>query len=373
MQQTLSGFQLLSCKHQYPQACLLEGEIHPLDASTGDLYITLTLNQEELLLLDGKVKFGFKGGYLKLNLDNCILADLEEPIAGSFVGNQATSSLIPAHITPSCDRHHLTWELQIFTMQTILQGRLSRIKLGTIQDIKPDSTLEVSFEIDLKHLGIIEVDGLWPHDINPNQHGILERAIARHLRGSHFKNTLSYLKFSAEGLELPKNDQNDQKSQETLKNLIQQLNQAKHKTFLELAEIAEINPLIDLAGGNFVAGSLSGLQLSGAILDHVNLRGADLTDIDLSEAKLRGARLSGADLSGAYLENVDLRDSDLHSASLALANLIGADLRSANLQQTNLSNANLTSALVEQAKFANNLGISEEMRQNLQARGAIFL
>jgi len=89
---------------------------------------------------------------------------------------------------------------------------------------------------------------------------------------------------------------------------------------------------------------LSGANLSGARLSHVNL--GDLGNISLS----RPTNLSGADLSYADLSNADLRGADLSNANLSGtdlndANLSGyADLSDANLSKANLSKANLSNA-----------------------------
>ena len=64
--------------------------------------------------------------------------------------------------------------------------------------------------------------------------------------------------------------------------------------------------------------------------------------------------------------------ADLHKASLALANLSGADLSGANLLEVNLTNANFSGANVESARFGNNSGLAEDLKVNLQQRGAIF-
>jgi uncharacterized protein YjbI with pentapeptide repeats len=62
----------------------------------------------------------------------------------------------------------------------------------------------------------------------------------------------------------------------------------------------------------------------------------------------------------------------LSEANLSNANLIGADLSKANIIDTNLSGAKLDGAIVESAHFASNQGISEELKQDLIDRGAIF-
>lgn len=123
----------------------------------------------------------------------------------------------------------------------------------------------------------------------------------------------------------------------------------------------------DLRGANLRESSLSVAYLSGssylrADLRGADLRGANLREAYLSEANLSEANLSRADLSGANLSEVHLIGTNLIGANLIGANLIGANLIGADLSYTN----------VESARFANNLGISEDLKLDLINRGAIF-
>jgi Pentapeptide repeats (8 copies) len=102
---------------------------------------------------------------------------------------------------------------------------------------------------------------------------------------------------------------------------------------------------------------LSGLNLHGVNLSSANLRGADLSGSNLHGANLRSANLRGADLSGSNLHGANLREASLFLANLSLANLSLADLNDANVDET---------------QFGDNEGLSESMKQDLIARGAIF-
>lgn len=88
----------------------------------------------------------------------------------------------------------------------------------------------------------------------------------------------------------------------------------------------------------------------------------DLMGAELIDANLTGANLSGARLNGANLELANLLGAKLIDATLSFANLIGA----------NLDLANLSGTQVYKAKFGSNQGISELMKKDLEARGAIF-
>lgn len=98
------------------------------------------------------------------------------------------------------------------------------------------------------------------------------------------------------------------------------------------------------------------------------LRKANLWGADLSKANLSRANLSEANLSRANLSEADLSYADLSKVHFSYANLRGADLREANLREANLRGADLM-----HAKFSSDsLGMTEELKQDLISRGAIF-
>ncbi len=118
----------------------------------------------------------------------------------------------------------------------------------------------------------------------------------------------------------------------------------------------------NLSNTDMIAASLYCRKLIGASLQRSDLRVADLRGADLSSANMSGANMSGAKLIGANLSD----------ARLVAANMSGANLSDANLSGANLSGTNLSGAYVNNTQFESNLGISELMRQDLIARGAIF-
>ncbi|AUB41700.1 putative protein YjbI, containings pentapeptide repeats [Nostoc flagelliforme CCNUN1] len=171
---------------------------------------------------------------------------------------------------------------------------------------------------------------------------------------------------------------------------------------------------------NLSDADLSGADLSGAYLSHVNLSNADLSDADLSggyvdfvdfsgaevkyvnlnnmkkfciltseiadklmlvseildrpsrDQSLSGVDLSYTKLSDANLSGVDLRDADLSGTDLRRAYLCGADLSGADLSDADLSDADLSSTIVTNALFGGSLGLTEDMKRDLESRGAIF-
>lgn len=249
-------------------------------------------------------------------------------------------------------------------------------------------------------------EALWPQNISPNRLAILERKLLLWLRSQDLKietPSVGGPYQSAEELQaLTQKAAAEGCNFSELQGTVRAVVDANTDNFLELAELAGLNPASDFAGARLLGTHLSNSDFSGADLRKAYLRGVDLSDADLSGADLREANLSGADLSGALLSDANLGGANLHRASLALANLSGADLSRVNLSEANLSNCNLsdanlsgaslknadlhqaglaltnlagadlTGAVVKQARLWHDAGLSEEVKQDLIRRGAIF-
>jgi len=355
---------LLAADNKYPECLFLELEIIP-NAEKYDLYLQIKFDSGWESLGEGRLKFALKRGQLKLTWQ-----DLEVPLIARNFGKNLEIAALGSGKTQ-------TW---IFTPprgENFLKTTVDRVFLASFIVAGDRPKIEAIFSVRPANIALIETENLWRHDINPNKYTVLERKLVYLLQENKIKNYLSRLQLGTEATAFESNDSDRQNGENnltsaTIKNLIDRVYSVATKDFLELAEIVELDPIADFAGGNFLANNLNNIQLSGANLYRTNFRGADLTDADLSEANLSYSKLSGADLSGAYLENANLSHTNLRSASLAVANLIGADLSYANLTDVNLTKANLTEAKVDRAIFSNNEGLSEKMKANLIARGAIF-
>jgi hypothetical protein len=356
---------LLESYNPYPDCVLLHLETTIAPANEPfDLYLNLRFGEQWQSLLDGRIKFALKGGKLKLKLEGGEFSSVSCDLGEQFPVATTISQTDPM------------WHFLPKPSDFLLQGVVGTVKLGTIAPTAKSYCLAATFEISRSDLSLTDAEGLWRHDISPNKHGILERAIALLLRETCFAPYLCWMQLGAIDNSdwQPLVKENEAKLSQDLLSLVKQtierIYESPTDNFLELAVLAGLNPLTDLAGGNFLAANLSGSDLNGANLSRTNFRGANLTDADLSEANLSYARLSGADLSGAYLGNANLSHADLHRSSLALANAIAADFTGADLREANLSNTNLSGATVGQARFGNNTGLSEEMKLSLSARGA---
>jgi uncharacterized protein YjbI with pentapeptide repeats len=288
----------------------------------------------------------------------------------------------------------------------VLPESLETLKLGTVQVTGSPMVVEATFQVEAADVQTLAAQGLWPHDVSPNKHGILERKLIRSLVKFKLQPYLNRVELRFSDLELPPSlSSYEVEASEPeflqLDQAIAEILAADTNDLLALAEIAQLNPLEDLAGANLLGTTLNEVDLTGANLERANLRGADWNDVDLSGANLAGANLAGADFSGALMSDVNLSLASLPRCSLALANLSGANLTGANLTEANLSQANLSDAnltdanltgadlqgaglvrtklmgvnwentQVKQARFKIDSGLSEEMQQTLQTQGAI--
>ena len=366
MSESRASLHLLNAYHPYPSCLSLKLEVETKQATAQQLplILTLGLNEQQKSLLNGHLRFGVKGGHCNLTVENGHIIKPQDRLDDVF-------ELVTASNTA------VTWQ------QVPQTGRFLRRKelissLATIQVIDHPVVITLTYDVSPSDISIIDVVGLWQPDISPNKQSVLERKLAQFLWKLRLSSHLALLRLTSDS-SVPRNVEDNSShdiSSQNLSELHQLINNIydiKTNNLLELSELAGLDPLKDLAGGNFLANELSAIDLSGANLTQTNFRGANLTDADLSEAVLNYARFSGADLSGAYLENANLQYADFYRGSLALANLIGADLTGANLQDVNLSQANLSRTEVKGAKFGNNIGITGEMKQVLRERGAIFV
>lgn len=176
-------------------------------------------------------------------------------------------------------------------------------------------------------------------------------------------------------------------SHQEIQELIERVKISPDESFIELANQTGLNLAEDLAGTdlsgvNLANQNLRGCNLSQANLSDADLRYADLSDANLTEVNLRNAKLCHANLNHANLNQALLIDADFTEAQLQAANLSQADLINTNLSDANLSGANLneanlteanfSNATVENAHFANNAGLSQDAKSDLEKRGAIF-
>ena len=113
---------------------------------------------------------------------------------------------------------------------------------------------------------------------------------------------------------------------------------------LTRARIAHCLPQLTGSRRNFSNAMLSGVDLSGQVLDGWIFTQADLIETNLNQASLQGADLQKARLQGAQLNNANLSGATLQLAVLSndpARSVAAAVLRNAHLRDANLSGAQL--------------------------------
>ncbi|MGJ3245779.1 MAG: pentapeptide repeat-containing protein [Elainellaceae cyanobacterium] len=376
MQQSLSSsLRVVEHENQCPE-CVWLGLDVELASSTEpaqiELFLTIRWGEQRQPLTDGAVQFGLTGSELQIRLDNA---------AFIHISPHLSSEAVPESVFHDHDRGatQATWRFQT-SPNSILRGDLTHLKLATIRPTDYPFRIESMVAIAPVDIRVTETEGLWRHDITPNQHAVLERVVSRQLHQTAVHPFPSWMQLCYEcpspcpkiADRFPQVEASTETLESRIRPLIHQIIDAQTQDLLELASRVGLTPSQDFAGGNLLGVTLISADLGEANLERVNLRGADLSDAELSEATLNHAILSGADLSGADLGSASLQQANLHRASLALANLGGAHLQSANLLEANLTNTNLNGVKVERARFGHNPGMTETLKTSLQQRGAIF-
>ncbi|MCY7332676.1 MAG: pentapeptide repeat-containing protein [Pseudanabaena sp. CAN_BIN31] len=109
---------------------------------------------------------------------------------------------------------------------------------------------------------------------------------------------------------------------------------------------------VDLRGADLSNSSLVDANLAFSNFAEANLSQANLLRVNLFQAKLGSAILQKAELMKTNLSEADLSSANLKGANLVLANLRKANLVKANLSESNLSAANLSDAVLEGADLS---------------------
>ncbi len=317
--------------------CQLALETTPVSEQQLKLTLRLQLSQPRLPISQGSVQYGFTGGTLELKLTDAHFTNFSD-INHQLAVNQLLTPEQP------------TWQFSVPAGMKVLETALDGVTLGTIAPISQNWSIQGTFRLTPSDLLITDVEGLWRHDLHPNQQAILHRKIALLLLDI-LPSPLLSLEMNSSKQEVSSTPATGKFDVSSLLETIETIQGASNYNFLTLCEMANLDPNQDLTGANLRGTTIKGIDLSGANWSRVNLRGANLTDIDLSEGNLQQAKLSGADLSGAYLSHANCQQADFHRASLALANLSGANLKGANLQEANLSQTNLNDCQLEGAQF----------------------
>ena len=206
-----------------------------------DLHLTIKFNEQWELLKQGRIKFGLKGGELRVKLENGEIPydsrqlagslelampeekpeteassdrkDLEiraiainpslngsEPKVQTKVATDPRSSVaaqVPVtvcHITTKVSEEHPTWVFEEEMGKPVLKGLLHKAKLATLNVHTLPCCVEATFEVSKRDVCLTDAEGLWPADLSRNKRAVLDRLIIQRLLEPKFKPYLSRAK-----------------------------------------------------------------------------------------------------------------------------------------------------------------------------------
>ncbi|HAG79740.1 MAG TPA: hypothetical protein DCL61_00920 [Cyanobacteria bacterium UBA12227] len=207
------------------------------------LHLSIHFNEQWESLKQGRIKFGLKGGQLRLKLENAEIPYESRQLSGSVEltletasqkseesqeqteGILATNSLFNptktlsgtngfiekslgssdkfelsvCHITTKVSEENPAWVFEEEKGQPILKGFLNKAKLATLYAIAFPCHVEATFEVSRRDVCLTDAEGLWPADISRNKRAVLDRLIIQRLLEPKFKPYLSRAELHYDG------------------------------------------------------------------------------------------------------------------------------------------------------------------------------
>ncbi len=183
------------------------------------LYLTIQFNEQWVQVpLLGRVRFGLKGGELRLRLKNGKIPLEARNYSGSFDpdvekqrkqqesqenhskfegswdknkpgvkanhGHKNTGGttdgfqFIDPQITTKGSEENLAWVFEVKTGQPVFKGLLKEVELGTIDVMAKPCYIEATFEVSMPDVHVTGAEGLLSPEISREKHVVLDRKIA---------------------------------------------------------------------------------------------------------------------------------------------------------------------------------------------------
>lgn len=203
-----------------------------------DLHLTINFDEQWESLKEGRIKFGLKGGELRLKLENSeipyecreLAGSLElapqkgsqhlqgskdkksvevrvrafySSLNGSKTKAQANVSaglrqqrieqfpVTICHVTTKVSEENPAWVFEEEIGEPVLRGSLNKVKLATLNVTALPCHVEATFEVSKRDVCLTDAEGLWPSDISRNKRAVLDRLIVQRLLEPKFKPYLS--------------------------------------------------------------------------------------------------------------------------------------------------------------------------------------
>lgn len=201
-----------------------------------DLHLTINFSEQWESLKIGRVKFGLKGGELRLKLQNGEIPYEARELAGSVElclqkqepgdskdqkeiapplrpksfsfdrsrtkvqssvstdqnrGRTDQFQVAVCHITTKVSEENPVWVFEEEMGEPVLRGLLNKVKLATLSVITFPCRVEATFEVSKRDVCLTDAEGLWPPDISRNKRAVLDRLIIQRLLEPKLKPYLS--------------------------------------------------------------------------------------------------------------------------------------------------------------------------------------
>lgn len=185
----------------------LEGILVPSLANTSKqseneqlkLHLTLQFKEQRELLVGGYIKFGLKGGRLRVKLKNAeipltsnqlgrsyelVVPKKKQPADATPQTNQATTQTeslqsISCKVAVTGTPTHPVWVFAVDKGGSVLKGVLKNTTLATIDITSKPFYIEAIFEVTPRDIHLSEAEGLWPKNLSKKKSVVIERAIVR--------------------------------------------------------------------------------------------------------------------------------------------------------------------------------------------------
>jgi hypothetical protein len=187
MTEILPTMYQINHENKFPNCLRIRLEGILVESEQIDLPVEIEFNEQWESLRGGRVKFGLKGGILRLKLENAQIPDKLLNLTGlkELQETQATENFqLPSmcQITMNNSELNLAWvfELKMIGSQ-VLKGLLPQEKLGTLTVKDRPCCVEATFEVELRYVHITGVEGLWPENTSPEKQRISTILIKKYL------------------------------------------------------------------------------------------------------------------------------------------------------------------------------------------------
>nr|WP_290228378.1 hypothetical protein [Trichocoleus desertorum] len=181
--------------------------------------MTIQFNEQWEQLPGGRIKFGLRGGELRLKLDNGEISLQDRELGGSFdlavqkerqqqegsenqsgiettwadskpgakanisekqtTGRSDKFQFTSCQITTKGSEENPAWVFEVKTGEPVLKGLLKSAKIGVLGIAGKPCQVEATFGVTLRDVHLTDAEGLWSPNISREKRAVLDRALAK--------------------------------------------------------------------------------------------------------------------------------------------------------------------------------------------------